>query len=80
MDYCYDDQFSELSAILLDIYESLKSIEMNFKKRMEIEMDKEIRKIERENRKQGQDLKKLEKMDKKRDPACERGEKMGKKK
>jgi hypothetical protein len=39
-------------------------------------MDKAIRKIEKENKKEGKDLKKLEKMDKKRDPACDLGKKM----
>jgi hypothetical protein len=43
-------------------------------------MDKEIREIERTNKKAGKQLKKLEKADKKRDPACHLGEKMMKKK
>ena len=43
-------------------------------------MDKQIRKIEKENRKEGKDLKKLEHMDKKRDKVCAMGEKMMKKK
>lgn len=38
-------------------------------------MDKQIRKIEKENRKEGKDLKHLEKMDKKRDKVCAMGEK-----
>ena len=42
-------------------------------------MDKQIRKIAKENKKVGKDLKNLEKLDKKRDPACERGEKIMKK-
>lgn len=43
-------------------------------------MDKQIRKIEKENKKEGKDLKKLEKMDKKRDKACAMGEKIMQKK
>lgn len=39
-------------------------------------MDKQIRKIEKENKKEGKSLKKLEKMDKKRDKACDIGEKL----
>lgn len=38
-------------------------------------MDAKIRKIERENAKQGKDLKQLEKMDKKRDKVCDAGKK-----
>jgi hypothetical protein len=38
-------------------------------------MDKQIRKIEKENKKEGKDLKKLEHMDKKRDAVCKMGEK-----
>ena len=45
-----------------------------------MKMDAKIRKIEKENKKEGKDLKKLEKMDKKRDKVCEMGEKMMKKK
>lgn len=44
------------------------------------EMDKQIRKIEKENKKTGKDLKKLEKMDKKRDKVCDYGEEMMKNK
>lgn len=43
-------------------------------------MDKQIRKIEKENKKEGKDLKKLESMDKKRDKVCDYGAKMMKKK
>ncbi len=43
-------------------------------------MDKQIRKIEKDEKKVGKGLKKLKKADKKRDPACEAGEKMMKKK
>lgn len=39
-------------------------------------MDKKIRKIEKENKKEGNDLKELEKMDKKRDKVCDYGAKM----
>lgn len=45
-----------------------------------VNMDKKIRKIEKESKKQLKDLKSLEKEDKKRDPACEMGKKMMKKK
>ena len=38
-------------------------------------MDKQIRKIEKENKKEGKDLKHLEKMDKKRDKECDMGKK-----
>lgn len=44
------------------------------------EMDKQIRKIEKNVKKTGKELKSLEKADKKRDPACDMGEKMMKKK
>ena len=44
------------------------------------EMDKKIKKIEKESNKVGKDLKKLEKADKKRDKKCEMGEKMMKNK
>lgn len=47
--------------------------------REEIKMDKEIRKIEKENKKEGKALKRLEKADKKRDKVCDYGEKMMKK-
>lgn len=43
-------------------------------------MDKQIRKIEKENKKEGKELKKLEVMDKKRDPVCDLGKEMMKKK
>jgi hypothetical protein len=43
-------------------------------------MDKQIKKIEKENKKEGKDLKKLMNMDKKRDKVCDYGEKMMKKK
>lgn len=46
----------------------------------EIKVDKQIRKIEKENKKEGKALKDLEKADKKRDKVCEYGEKMMKKK
>lgn len=39
-------------------------------------MDAAIRRIEKENKKEGKDLKKLEKADKKRDKTCAMGEKM----
>ena len=39
-------------------------------------MDKQIRKIEKENKKEGKDLKKLEKMDKKQDKKMEKCDKM----
>lgn len=39
-------------------------------------MDAQIRKIEKDNKKQGKSLKKLEKLDKKRDKTCEYGAKM----
>lgn len=39
-------------------------------------MDKQIKKISKENKDVGKKLSTLEKMDKKRDPACERGAKM----
>ncbi|HXT83160.1 MAG TPA: hypothetical protein VN704_02340 [Verrucomicrobiae bacterium] len=42
-------------------------------------MDKQIRKIERENKKEGKDLKHLEKMDKKRDKFVDAGKKAMKK-
>lgn len=45
-----------------------------------MQMDKQIRKIEKETKKTGKDLKKLEKADKKRDKVCDYGEKMMKKK
>lgn len=38
-------------------------------------MDKQIRKIEKENKKEGKDLKKLEVADKKRDKLVEKGKK-----
>jgi hypothetical protein len=43
-------------------------------------VDKQIRKIEKQNKKEGDELKKLEKMDKKRDKYCEAGKKIMKKK
>jgi len=43
-------------------------------------MDKMIRKIEKENKKEGKDLKNLEKADKKRDKVCDYGNEMMKKK
>lgn len=43
-------------------------------------MDKQIKKIEKENKREGKDLKRLLKTDKKRDKACKMGEKMMKKK
>ena len=43
-------------------------------------MDKAIRKIEKENKKEGKDLKKLEKADKKRDKVCDLGKKVMKQK
>lgn len=43
-------------------------------------MDREIRSIEKKNKKVGKDLKKLEMLDKKRDPACHLGQKIMKKK
>lgn len=43
-------------------------------------MDKQIRDIEKQNKKTATALKKLEKADKKRDPACDLGKKMMKKK
>jgi len=43
-------------------------------------MDKQIRKIKKENKKEGKDLDKLERADKKRDKVCQYGEKMMKKK
>lgn len=52
----------------------LKSRKQHKDKVIEI-MDKEIRKIEKENKKEGKDLKKLEHMDKKRDKVCAMGEK-----
>jgi hypothetical protein len=39
-------------------------------------MDAMIRKIEKENKKEGKDLKKLESMDKKRDKVCDLGKKV----
>jgi hypothetical protein len=42
-------------------------------------MDKEIRKIEKQNKREGQALKKLEQEDKKRDKVCDMGKKMMKK-
>lgn len=43
-------------------------------------MDKQIRKLEKQEKKVGKGLKSLEKADKKQDPACEMGKKMMKKK
>lgn len=43
-------------------------------------MDKQIRKIEKSNKKVASQLKKLEKLDKKRDPECELGNKILRKK
>lgn len=43
-------------------------------------MDKEIRSIEKTNRKEGKQLKKLEAADKKRDKVCNYGKEMLKKK
>jgi hypothetical protein len=45
----------------------------------EEDMDKQIRKIEKENKKEGKDLKHLEKMDKKRDKFVDAGKKAMKK-
>lgn len=73
MDYCYDSNFSDVCCILSSIDDKLSKL-------LEIEMDKQIRKIEKETKKVGKDLKTLEKMDKKRDPACDLGKKMMKKK
>lgn len=42
-------------------------------------MDKQIRKIEKENKKEGKDLKHLEQMDKKRDKYVEKGKERMKK-
>jgi hypothetical protein len=68
-EYYYDGQFDGLSTLLY-------SIDKKLEKLVELEVDKQIRKIEKETKKVGKDLKTLEKMDKKRDPACERGKKM----
>jgi hypothetical protein len=43
-------------------------------------MDRQIRKIKKENVKEGKDLDKLENADKKRDKVCDYGEKMMKQK
>lgn len=42
-------------------------------------MDKQIEKIQRENKKEGKDLSKLKEMDKKRDKVCDYGEEQMKK-
>lgn len=69
MDYCYDEQFYDLSC-------TLNSIDTKLQKIMELMMDKQIREIEKTNKKEGKQLKNLEKLDKKRDPYCEAGKKM----
>lgn len=45
-----------------------------------LDMDKQIRKIEKKVKSEAKDLKHLEKMDKKRDKVCDYGKKMMKKK
>ena len=64
-------------------WEDEKRVAFHLAKRMfdeDINMDKQIRKIEKESKRVGKDLKKLEKEDKKRDKACDMGERMMKKK
>lgn len=46
----------------------------------QVKMDKQIRKLEKEEKKVGKGLKELEKADKKRDKVCDYGEKMMKQK
>lgn len=69
-----------------EVYEGYKAMYVLMKlmftyfERVEKQMDKQIRKIEKENKQEGKALKALEKADKKRDKVCDYGEKMMKKK
>jgi len=62
----------------LDVIRNLIKFEIKLAK-LEMQrwiiMDKQIRKIEKENKKEGKSLKSLEKMDKKRDKVCKLGKK-----
>lgn len=72
--YHYDERPYDYQLAVLETI--LNSIDLRLQQLVELMMDKQIRKIEKDNKKVGQELKNLEKLDKKRDPYCEAGEKM----
>lgn len=72
-DYCYDSNFGVLTSILCLIDDKLQKL-------VEFEMDKQIKKLQKDTKKIAKQEGELLKADKKRDKVCDMGEKMMKKK